>query len=97
MELHLGAGKSKRGKLGWDLKKGERLRHDEQRDWAWKMVWVREVDQGVRLGLGLWRQRLCLGDGVISPSWPPVWHSFCIALYALFLFTVSGTHREQFS
>lgn len=35
-------------------------------------------DQGVRLGLGLWR-RLCLGGGVISPSWSPVWHSSCIA------------------
>lgn len=38
------------GKLGWDLEKGEILRHYEQRDWAWKMVWVREVGSGSQAG-----------------------------------------------
>lgn len=42
------------------------------------------------------RKRLCLGDGVITLSWPPVWHSSCIVSYSLFPFTVSDTHREQF-
>lgn len=55
MEFHLGAGKSKRerGKPGWDLEKGERLRYNEQRDWAWKMVLVREVGSGSQAGTEL--------------------------------------------
>lgn len=55
MEFHLGAGKSKgeRGKPGWDLEKGERLRHSEQWDWAWKMVLVREVGSGSQAGTEL--------------------------------------------
>lgn len=52
MEHLLEAGKSKRerGKPGWGLEKGERLRHNEQRDWAWKMIWVREVGSGSQAG-----------------------------------------------
>jgi len=42
-----------RGKLGWYLEKAERLRHDEQRGWAWKMVWVREVGSGSQAGTGI--------------------------------------------
>lgn len=52
MELHLEASKSKRerGKPGWDLENGERLRHSEQGDWAWKMIWVKEVGSGSQAG-----------------------------------------------
>lgn len=52
MEFHLGAGKSKRerGKPGWDLEKDERLRHHKHRDWAWKIIWVRQVGSGSQVG-----------------------------------------------
>lgn len=29
---------------------GEGLRHNEQRDWAWKIIWVREVGSEIRAG-----------------------------------------------
>lgn len=52
MELHLGTGKSKREsrKPGWALEKDERLKHNEKRDGAWKIVWVREVGSGNQAG-----------------------------------------------
>lgn len=67
--------------------RGKDWEPNEQRGWAWKIVWVRKWDQGVRLGLGFWRQtmsRLLYDLPLLATSMAFDLHSFAgsISVYS---------------